>query len=176
MNDLDENLIQWSKQFEQYKLPRYEQLPSIDYYIDQVTEYINSYMHIFCDDFSGNLLTNAMINNYVKLRLIPPPVKKKYNKIHISNLITITIIKQVCVIAQIKEEFLSVDSDNENAYNLFCDHLENSLLSIPTIINNNQVQTQYTFDNIALKSICMALTNKILAIKFIQNKNIQKDL
>ena len=36
-----------------------------------------------------------MINNYVKLGLIPPPVKKKYSREHLSRLTAICILKSL---------------------------------------------------------------------------------
>jgi DNA-binding transcriptional MerR regulator len=44
-----------------------------------------------------------MINNYVKLNIIPPPTKKKYSREHIAYLLIICSLKQVMPIPKIKE-------------------------------------------------------------------------
>lgn len=172
MNNLNQQLIEWSEQFDTYHLPRWEELPAIDYYMDQVIEYINGYVRIFSDDGCSNLLTTAMINNYVKLGLIPAPIKKKYSKIHLSNLIVITIIKQVCVISQIKEAiYLQMQSDGgRGAYNIFCTEIEKSIISIPNIVKNGRIfiDEQVTAENMAVKNISHALSSKILAVKVIE--------
>ncbi|MFI3226196.1 MAG: DUF1836 domain-containing protein [Clostridia bacterium] len=172
MNDYNQKLLEWSEQFNTYHLPRWDELPAIEYYMDQVIEYINSYVKIFSDDGNSNLLTAAMINNYVKLGLIPAPVKKKYSKIHISNLIVITIIKQVCVISQIKEAILLQMKSNggRGAYNIFCAEIEKSVISISSIVKNGRIYVDepVALDNMAVKNISQALSSKILAIKVIE--------
>lgn len=172
MENLNQNLIDWSAQFDTYHLPRWDELPAIEYYMDQVIEYINGYVRIFSDDGESNLLTAAMINNYVKLGLIPPPVKKKYSKVHISNLIVITIIKQVCIISQIKQAILLQMKSNggRGAYNIFCSEIEKSIIGISNIVKNGKIHVdeQVTIENMAVKNISQALASKILAIKVIE--------
>lgn len=168
MKDLNTELIKWSKQFEAYHLPRWEELPEIEYYMDQVIEYIKKYVEIFCGE-DTKIITPAMINNYVKLGLLPPPIKKKYSKIHISNLIVITIIKQVTIISQIKDaiEFQMSVGGGKNAYNVFCIELENSMKQIYTTILNSKIQIdeEITPNNIAVKCISNALASKLISIK-----------
>ena len=112
-----------------------------------------------------------MINNYVKLGLIPAPIKKKYSKIHISNLIVITIIKQVCIIAQIKNAILLQMQSNggRGAYNIFCEELEKSIRNIHQIVQTGKISINedVVFENIAVKVISNAVANKILAIKVV---------
>ena len=40
------------------------------------------------------VVTPAMINNYVKLKIIPPPVKKRYSREHLAYLIMVCVLKQ----------------------------------------------------------------------------------
>ena len=47
------------------------------------------------------LLTNSMINNYVKNGVLPHPEKKKYSRQHLAALITICMLKQVLTIPDI---------------------------------------------------------------------------
>ena len=44
-----------------------------------------------------------MINNYVKNRIIPPPVKKKYSREHLAKLIIICIMKPIMEISAIAD-------------------------------------------------------------------------
>ena len=70
-----------------------------------------------------------MISNYVKQKIIPPPVKKKYDRDHIVYLIVIGIFKQILNISDIgilikrQRRLYPVDV----AYNFFCTELENAL-------------------------------------------------
>lgn len=171
MNDLNKEILEWSKQFETYHLPRWSELPEIDYYMDQVIEYINGYVSVFSED-NSNLLTSTMINNYVKNGLISPPIKKKYSKKHIATLIVITIMKQVCIISQIKDAIIiqkKLDGEKE-AYNLFCAEIEKSIVGIYSVVRDEKIKVDedVTLENMAVKSISQALANKILATKVVE--------
>ena len=84
MNEKDlEQLKIFAQHLSEYRLPRWEELPDFDIYMDQVITLIERYLNIL-DDGKQQLITSAMVNNYVKLKLIPKPNKKKYNKEHIA--------------------------------------------------------------------------------------------
>lgn len=76
------------------QLPSWESLPQLDLYMDQVIMLMERYLALFSDG-KDKLITPSMINNYVKLGLIPPPVKKKYSREHLVRLMTICMLKQV---------------------------------------------------------------------------------
>ena len=42
----------------------------------------------------GPVITATAINNYIRLKLLPPPVKKRYYRVHIAYLIIICTLKQ----------------------------------------------------------------------------------
>ena len=69
------------------QLPSWESLPQLDLYMDQVMVLMERYLALFSDG-KDKLITPSMINNYVKLGLIPPPVKKKYSREHLARLMT----------------------------------------------------------------------------------------
>ena len=81
------------------KIPIWNELPEIDLYMDQIIVLMEKYLGSNSED---KLITPSMINNYVKLGIIPAPIKKKYSKIHIAYLIIICSLKQVMPIADIK--------------------------------------------------------------------------
>lgn len=81
------------------KIPLWNELPEIDLYMDQIIVLMEKYLGSTPKD---KLITPSMINNYVKLGIIPSPIKKKYSKIHIAHLIIICSLKQVMPIADIK--------------------------------------------------------------------------
>lgn len=85
----------WNDISKNNKLPTWDQLPGIDLYMDQVitlvTEYISS-LNLTSDDTTP--VTQSMINNYVKFKTMPAPIKKKYSKTHLAYIIMICILKQ----------------------------------------------------------------------------------
>ncbi len=94
-----------------YSLPKHEQLPEIDLYMDQVITLLTRYIP------DGNV-TASMLNNYVKLQLVASADKKKYNRDQLGDFFIICTLKRVLTIAQIKSLLLGL-SENSNYYDLF---------------------------------------------------------
>ena len=93
------------KIFSDFHMPRWNDLPEIDLYMDQVISVTDKYLGVF--SATGEpVLTPSMINNYVKNRVIPPPEKKKYKREHLAKLLVICILKptmEISAIADIME-------------------------------------------------------------------------
>lgn len=118
-------------------MPRWNELPNVDLYLDQVVTFINSSLNSFILSNVSNssktenqVLTKTMINNYVKNKLIEPPKKKKYSKVQLAKLFVICILKQVYIMNDIKDliNIALQHSDIKIAYNSFCDQFEEALL------------------------------------------------
>lgn len=71
---------------------QWNMLPDIEFYMDQVISYMTR-QHIGLED--GELLTPAMVNNYIKHGLLPRASGKKYAREHIVYLTAICLLKQV---------------------------------------------------------------------------------
>ncbi len=131
MSYLDDELTRWGQELENVHLPRWDDLPDFLLYMDQVIALVNDYLafsHMRPDE---KFLTPAMINNYVKLKMMPKPVKKRYNRVHMAHLIIILLLKPVLSIAEIKEgiqlQVIAFQGGYKPAYNLFCKQYECTL-------------------------------------------------
>ena len=82
-------------------IPKWEDLPELDLYMDQVIALMEKYLSDTSTQES-KLITPSMINNYVKLGIMPAPVKKKYSREHLAYLVIICSLKQVMPISNIK--------------------------------------------------------------------------
>ena len=106
-----------AKQTDRKKLPLWDELPDIELYMDQVIFILTKYL-----DYGGEKpITQSMINNYVNLGTIPPPVRKKYSRIHLAYLFIVFTLKQTLDMATI-QRILPVGtdaSDTEKIYNSF---------------------------------------------------------
>lgn len=117
------------KKFEDYfkiikhKLPYWDELPEIDLYMDQVVALMEKYMSFHKTDENTKIITNSMINNYVKLGIMPAPVKKKYSREHMAYLIIICCLKQALPISEIKDliEIRVKRTSIEETLNFFSD-------------------------------------------------------
>lgn len=114
------------KGLEEFKLPRWNELPSVDQYLEQVLKLLDEWMGDYLAPGGGKVLTRTMVNNYVKLKHIPAPENKKYDRLTIACLVVISLLKPVYTIEEISRLIkLGIDfKDAEQSYNQFCDMIE----------------------------------------------------
>lgn len=95
-------LRRWEKYLDKYTLPTWEELPTIDLYMDQVVILLGKYLDFLpADEANGKVVSATAINNYVRMRIVPPPDRRKYSRIHMAYLIMICSLKQSISIAYI---------------------------------------------------------------------------
>lgn len=170
-------LVEWSASLIEFHLPRWEELPNFDLYMDQVITLIEGYLYILAEDGKENILTSAMINNYVKLKLIPKAEKKRYSRIHIAYLIAITVLKQVLTITEVKEgiEYQANISGLKEAFNLFCEEQEHALHAVAGHIHKGEsivLMEGAILQNTAIKMASMSFAGKLVAEKIV---HLQKE-
>lgn len=131
MSHFEERLSAWGQEIEVIHLPRWDELPDFHLYMDQLVPFVNdhcAFLQITDDD---KLLTPAMINNYVKQRIMPKPVKKRYSRVHLAYLMVLVSLKPVLSIQDIADglqlQVVAFRGDYRAAYNLFCKQYERSL-------------------------------------------------
>ena len=115
--------------------PRWDELPVLDLYLDQVLLYVNKVcMPAFTASDKG--LTASMINNYVKHGYLEKPSKKKYNRQQVARLIAITSLKTVFSIQDIAAtlDMLNAETQSEELYNDFVDYMNGQKLEVTPII------------------------------------------
>lgn len=109
------------------RVPRYRELPPLELYKDQVVELVNAELAPFFP--SGEALTDTMVNNYVKLKVITPPVKKRYSRDQLAQLVLVCLLKRVLSIAQLRRllELQRLSGSVEHSYDELCESLEREL-------------------------------------------------
>lgn len=159
-----------------FHIPRWNELPNIELYLEQIVKLINSCLSPYIFFSSGYskednaLLTKTMINNYVKNNLIEAPVKKQYSKIQIAKLFVICVLKQVYSMQEIKVliDIALENSTIENAYNKFCNLFEQALYC--TYKREDFIDNTSSSDNLyLLKSVLLSCSYKI----YTQNATIK---
>ncbi|MBM6613924.1 DUF1836 domain-containing protein [Desemzia sp. RIT804] len=169
----NEELLKWKEDVEEYHLPRWDDLPDIDLYMDQVITLIENYLMIFNPTHDKKIITSSMVNNYVKLKLIPKPVKKRYTKKHLAYLIAISILKQVITIPEVRNGIVYQASVNgiREAYNLFCSEQEYALKAVASRIGNTStvplMKEDCTEENILVRNATLAVATKIATEKLV---------
>ena len=108
-----------------FRLPRYEEIPTVGLYLEQVTKYIGE----FLEPIQEGALTASMISNYVKKHLIESPVKKQYSRDQIAYLIFIAVAKNVLSLDALIN-FIHLQQrtyTTQRAYDYFCQQFESLL-------------------------------------------------
>ena len=121
-----------------FSYPKWEEIPSINLYLDQVLLYVNQ----ICPPASPDMekgLTASMVNNYVKHGYISKPEKKKYQRKQIARLIAITTLKSVFSIQEIAQTLntLHTDTNSEELYNAFVDYMNEDIDPANPIIQSS---------------------------------------
>ena len=110
---------------EQFRMPRYREIPDVGLYLDQTVKYLNRYLApLGCME-----ITSSMVSNYVKKGYISNPVRKQYDAEQIAYLFFISIAKSVLSMENIARLFDMQKKmyTSEIAYDFFCAELENRL-------------------------------------------------
>lgn len=120
------------------KLPRWYDLPDFPLYIDQVVNYIETNLKPL--SFTNEkIITNSMINNYVKHGIVEKPTKKKYNKDQLAYFIVICILKQSFSLDEVTQ-LIQIQMNTAplyKSYNYFCEEIESCLDSI---LNHKEIK------------------------------------
>lgn len=165
------------------KLPRYKDLPDFGIYSEQLVEIVNKALEAMFD--KDNKLTKSMVNNYVKHKIMPSPIKKRYFRNHIVYCIVITVFKNNLSIAEIDGGILHElkKSSIEESYNYFCDKIESVMRLIIDILgkqDNPDTKMTATIDvdldkrnglTLAIVSVCTkVITQKLLEYELLNAK------
>lgn len=97
-------LRRWETYLNNYRLPPWEQIPDLGLYMEQVIALLRQYLDYLPPELKEEeFITAAAINNYVRTRIMPEPVKKRYYRVHIAYLLVICTLKQGLSIALIRK-------------------------------------------------------------------------
>ena len=159
---MDKNFI------ENFRLPRYNEIPNVGLYLEQVIKYINE-----CLEPLEICITPSMLSNYVKKGYIDRPVKKQYSADQIAYAMFIVIAKQTLSMENVASlfEYQKSTYSVERAYNFFCNELENMLKFIfeiekePPAMSGNE-----PFATKTLRSVVIAVSHIIYLNYCFKNK------
>lgn len=111
-----------------FSYPKWEDIPNIDLYLDQVLLYVNQVCAPISPDKEKGL-TASMVNNYVKHGYLTKPDKKKYQRKQIARLIAITTLKSVFSIQEIAQTLNSLQTQaiSDQLYDAFVDYMNHGI-------------------------------------------------
>ncbi len=97
-------LRRWEKYLNSFRLPAWKDIPDFGLYMEQMISLLEKYLDYLPPELKEEqFVTAATINNYVRKKIMPEPVKKRYYRTHIAYLIIILTLKQSLSIALIQK-------------------------------------------------------------------------
>ena len=115
----------WLELVSRVELPHWDDLPNFDLYMDQVVALMTEYT----GPLGLEAVTPAMINNYVKNKVIVASAKKKYQVMQIADILLLTLLKQSFSIQEIRSGIDRVTASEypKQAYDRFIDLLNKKI-------------------------------------------------
>lgn len=173
-------LLRWDKFITDYHLPEWNSIPDFGLYMDQVIVLLEQYLSFIPTPAGAkeHIVTSATINNYVRLKIMPAPVKREYHRVHIAYLVMILTMKQSLSISDVQKVIPPMDSSEDEVLSVYEDYSEK--FRRLALFFNQQVQsaaegvrsTEQSSDNavelLVIESALIAGFSKILAEKLIR--------
>lgn len=127
--DAAQRLSTWLAGLEKFDLPDWDALPQLDLYMDQVILLLTRYLSPVERYGEDKAITASIINNYVRMKVMPPPVKKRYSRVHLAYLVMICTLKQSLSISCI-QRMLPEDRSEESVRAMYTDFVRQYRASI----------------------------------------------
>jgi len=180
-NDLvASKLRQWEKYLDSFRLPTWNEIPDFGLYMEQITTLLKQYLDYLPPELKEEqFITATTINNYVRMKIMPEPLKKRYYRVHIAYLIIILTLKQSLSIALIQKLIpMGLTTEEvERIYTSYADHHRSAArfftsqirLAAAPILNHEvttEFSTEHSEDLIAFAAITGGFT-RLLAEKLL---------
>ncbi len=172
---LRQKLLQWESLLADFSLPAWDAFPALPLYMDQVVFLLNRYLALLPEQAGEKQVTPAMINNYVKLKIIPPPEKKRYNRTHLAYLVIVCVCKQTLTTGDIKklaplslteedvravyEDFIAAFSDIQTYFR------QEVRKAVQPVFDDHEPVTHLLFRTAAAANLTTLLTEEILRLE-----------
>ncbi len=98
-----QRMRKWESHLTGNPMPLWAELPALELYMDQVVALLNSYLGFLPKEVGMDAAVTApAVNNYVRKKIMPPPVKKRYSRVHLAYLLMICCLKHSVGISHIQ--------------------------------------------------------------------------
>ncbi|MBQ5955668.1 MAG: DUF1836 domain-containing protein [Firmicutes bacterium] len=123
--EIDDKIIdQWTEYWKDYigdyELPAWDTIPDLGLYMEQVVIYLKKELkYLDKGPDSDDIITASAINNYVRKKFMPQPIKKRYYRTHLAYLLILCALKPSLSISEI-QTLLPMDTSEDDLH-LFYD-------------------------------------------------------
>ena len=120
----------------------WDALPDLSLYMDQLIAYMPRQLIHFDE---GDMLTSAMVNNYIKEGLVPRAEGKRYGPTHLSYLTAVSALKKVLSVRDVGRlirDGQEITPDPQRLYNYFCGALDRALTDTAQSIDETMAEEE----------------------------------
>ena len=169
----NENKTEIKSLIKDFSLPRYNDIPNVGLYLEQVVKYISEYL----SPLGSFSLTGSMVSNYVKKGLVENPIKKQYDRKQIASLIFIAVAKNVLSMDDILLLFNMQEKTYEpkRAYDYFCNELENVLGYVFGLKHIETIGSDSNDTKTMLRNTIIAVAYKVYHDKYLAVLHSEED-
>ena len=144
-----------------------DDIPEIQLYMDQVLEFFETKLGANKRTDQEAIFTKTMINNYVKADVVPSPVKKKYAKEAIMDLVMVYAFKQVLSLQDTKALIKALNQIEDEPYNHFRNTEEAILKTLKANYTHSEIDSNETLISQIVALTLEASIKKRLAEKLL---------
>ncbi len=113
---IDQWLAYWKDNIGNYELPTWDSIPDFGLYMEQVVTYLRKELkYLDKGSESDCVITAAAINNYVRKKNMPQPIKKRYYRTHLAYLLILCALKPSLSISEI-QTLIPMDAGEEELH------------------------------------------------------------
>jgi DNA-binding transcriptional MerR regulator len=125
-------------------------------------------------DENEKAVTSTMINNYVKLKIITPPNKRKYDRKHVCQLFIIILLKKVFSVTEISLflNYLNECDSFKERYNSFCEQVE---YSISMLFGSPDALIQTNSEDKIIETVAFAFACKLYANTLLRERKDEQN-
>lgn len=154
------------RRMEQERPAQWRELPDIALYMDQVISYMPRQLIHFGED---EMLTSAMVNNYIKDGLVPRAEGKRYNPAHLGCLTAVSALKRVLSVREIGVLLAAghrTGKSTEEMYRYFCTALDEALSGTARTLHEDAEEEELT--RMALELALRAYANQLACTRILE--------
>lgn len=173
-------LYKRASEIHSFRLPSWRELPDEYMMRKKMLDYIDDVLEPLFPERS--VLTGTMVQNYIKWHLVPNPLNRKYNRIHIAHFIVLSLLKEIITIQNIREGILLQTKwlDLSEAYTRFSRHMEDALrrasgFLLGEVSQEKEIEIEglkAPLETLNLAYVCEALAFKFMAEIFIKEEGL----
>lgn len=161
-----EELLDLKQRMTQERPTPWEQLPDIALYMDQIISFMPRQLIHFDD---SEMLTSAMVNNYIKDGLVPRAEGKRYGPVHLSYLTAVCALKKVLSVKDIgtlMDAGQQITDSPERLYGYFCDALDRALDDTAAALEDSSSEKQLA--QLALDLALRSYANQLACARILE--------